>query len=377
MSRLPRICYVIPSLGIGGTEHQLLHLMRGVVKRFELTVVCTREPGTMYGDVRRIGAYVRVLNGKSGWDITLRRKLNRVFASHRPDIVHSFLFGFDLAANQAARDQGVPVVISSRRQLATWKKGRHIRLQQKANRLVDAVIANSQAVAEFAIAQEGLSPDRIRVIHNGIDATRFVSNADRGLVRRRYGVPADCALVGTVANFSPVKDYDLFIEMARMVRERRRDAHFLTVGSGPLRNKAERALARTGLSEHTTMLATLSELNDIYGMTDVFVLCSKAEGFPNAVMEAMAARRPVVAAAVGGIPELVEDGETGQLIASRNPSEFADAVVGLLDDPDRARRFGEQGHERVCTEFTVDKMAAAYEACYQDLLRSRIHAKAQ
>ena len=369
---MKRICYVIPSLSVGGTERQLLNLIEGLAGDHEITVVCTHHDGALAGDARRLGAYVRVFRGWGGWDPRLRYWLRKTFRAHRPDIVHSFMFGFDLAANRAARETGVPVVISTRRELAQWKKPRHIRVQQKANRLVDCIVANSHAVAEYAAAQEQAEPSLFRVIHNGIDADQFVTKADPRHVRMRFRMPFHTHVIGIVANFSPVKDYGLFVAMAAELARRRADVHFLMVGSGPLREAVESKMNEAGLKERYTRIATLEELPDVYLLMSVCVITSLVEGFPNALMEAMASGTPVVAPRVGGIPELVEDGVTGRLVDSRRPEDFAEAVEALLDDPAGAQGMGSRAAGLIREAYTIPKMVGAHRALYVELL-SKAH----
>lgn len=372
MKPLRRICYVIPSLSVGGTERQLIHLLRGVVHDYETLVICTHHDGALSGDARRTGALVRVLNTRGGWDIRQGYRLWRIFSSRPPDIVHSFLFGFDLMANLAARRAGVPVVISSRRQLAMWKKPRHVFVQKLANRHVDCVVANSQAVARYAIEQEQAAPGLFRVIPNGVVADDFLSqDADRRLLRLRYSVPFNRHVIGIVANFSSVKDHALFVDIAAELLRRRADVHFLMVGTGPDLAHIEHLIASRNLTSCFTRVSTVSEMPDLLAMTDVSVLCSKAEGFPNAVIEAMAARKPVVAAAVGGVPELVRDGDTGRLVASRAPGDFADAICWMLEHRDEAEAMGQRAGDYVRRELTVENMVNGYRALYAELLRGR------
>lgn len=365
---LPRVCYVIPSLQVGGTERQLLALMKGLIRNHELTVVCTREAGALVGDARRMGVYVHELNGSGGWDFTMRRRIRHIFRSHRPDVVHTFMFGFDLAANRAARETGVPVVISSRRQLATWKKPRHIRVQRKANQLVDCIVANSNAVAEFAAAQEGLEIDRYRVIPNGIDADAFVSAADLHQVRLRFKIPFHTQVVGMVANFSPVKDHAFFLAIAEELMRRRADVHFLLVGSGPLRDEVMTRIRKQGWTDRFTRVAAIEEVPDLYNVMSVSVLCSKVEGFPNAVIESMAAGRPVVAAAVGGIPEVIEDGVTGRLVQTRTATAFADAIEQVLDREKESAAMAARAAVYVRSTLNMDRMVDAYRDLYREML---------
>ena len=365
---MTRVCYVIPSLGVGGTERQLLELVRGLVRDHDVTIVCTRRDCALAGDARRAGARVIVLDSWGGWDFTLRRKFRRVFLGYRPDIVHSFLFGFDLFANLAARDAHVPAIVSSRRELAVWMKRRHVFMQRQANRFVNCIVANSRAVAEFAIKQEAADPALFRVIPNGVDAGAFVCNADGHSLRVRYRIPFHTHVVGMVANFSPVKDHALFVEMASVLLRRRADVHFLLVGRGGLVKPIERMIDARGLMNCFTRMAALAEIVELYALMDVSVLCSKAEGFPNAVTESMAAGRSVVAAAVGGIPELVRDGETGRLVSSRRPEDFADAVEWVLDHAEESRAMAARASQFVRMELTVERMVERYRALYAELL---------
>jgi len=368
-----RICYIIPSLRIGGTERQLLYLVRHLVRDHEITVICTDHDGTLAGDARRLGAYVRVLRLWSGWDPRLRRKLRHCFRLHRPDIVHTFLSGFDYAANRAARETGVPVVISSRRELAAWKKPRHLRLQNAANQLVDAVVANSQAVADFAIRQEGLDAHRVHVIPNGCDADDFVSRLDARQIRQRFKIPFNTHVIGMVANFSPVKDHALFLDIAQELFRRRPDVHFLLVGAGPLQRDIDRRIRKRNLENAFTHAATIEEIRDLYSIMSASVLCSKVEGFPNAIMESMAAGTPVIAADVGGIPELVRDGVTGKLVDSREPAAFADAIEDCLAHPEQAAHRAQQAARHLREAFSVPAMAARHRALYRDLLVHNTH----
>jgi glycosyltransferase involved in cell wall biosynthesis len=368
MRRLTRIAWVIPTMRVGGTEKQLLLLMRGLAQEFELTLICTRSEGALIGDARRVGAYVRVLDGHGGWDFRQGWRLRRIFRAHTPDVLHSYLFGFDLHANRAARRVGVPVVISSRREMATWQRRRHIAMQRRANALVDRVVANSRAVAERAIRAEGLDPARVVVIPNGVDADALQSRTAGAAVRARFKLPQDQKIVTLVANLSPVKDHRLFLDMANLILKRRNDVHFLMVGTGDLVPDVMGLVARRGQLGNFTRIATVNELPDLYAISELCMLTSQVEGFPNAIVEAMAAGKPVVAPAVGGIPELVREGATGRLIASRRPEDFAAAVEHLLDHPEEGAAMGAAGAAWVREHLTVPRLVEAHRSLYLDLL---------
>jgi glycosyltransferase involved in cell wall biosynthesis len=241
-------------------------------------------------------------------------------------------------------------------------------IQRKANQIVDAIIANSRAVAQFAAAQESADPALYRVIPNGIDPREFIGAPDLRILRLRYKIPFHRRVIGIVANFSPVKDHRLFVAIAYELLRRRADLHFLMMGDGPLVTAIDKLIDAGGAKDCFTRVSTTSELPDLYALMDVSVLCSHVEGFPNAVLESMAVGKPVVAPAVGGICELIRDGETGRLIASRNPADFADAIIALLDNPDTAARMGKLAAAEIEAKYSLAAMVDAYRALYNDLL---------
>jgi glycosyltransferase involved in cell wall biosynthesis len=173
-----------------------------------------------------------------------------------------------------------------------------------------------------------------------------------------------------VANFGVEKDHALFVEIAADLVRRRPDVHFVLVGTGPLRDETERALKQRGIADQVTMMRTVAELPDLYRLMSVFLLCSRSEGFPNVVLEAMAAGKPVVAASVGGIPEVIEDGVTGRLIATRAPEDFATAIDAYLENPAEAEATGQRAARSVEERFSVQRMGEKYRALYAELLAS-------
>ncbi len=361
MNARPRLCIVIPSLAPGGTERQALHLIAGLSPDFEIDVVCTRESGAW---AKQVGAPITTLGIQNGWDLRQFGRLTKHFRVPKPDIVQTYLSGFDYLTNFAARRARVPVIVSSRRERATWKKRRHVWLQRRANQYATAIVANSHAVAEYAAAQEQETLDRYTVIYNGVS----VPPASNTGARSELVLPSSVPVVGMVANFSADKDHELFVAMAERVRVRRADAHFVLVGNGPLRETVQRSVMQRGLGDAFRFALNCKDAAPLYAAFDVAVLTSKTEGLPNTVLEAMAAGRPVVAAKVGGVPEVVAHGDTGMLVDTRNPEDFADAVLNLISHPDEAARLGANAAAHVRAKFSVASMVAAHRELYLGLL---------
>lgn len=372
MGGRPRIAWVIPTMRVGGSEIQLLHLMKGLINEFEMTLVCTRSEGALIGDARRAGAYVRVLDSGSGWDFRVQRRLQHIFQSHTPHIMHTYLSGFDLFANRAARKAGIPIVMSSRRELATWQQGRHRFMQRLANKYTDCIVANSQAVANFAAQQEGEPLGRFRVIPNGVEPDNFVSKVPRDQIRARFRLPPHTMTVGMVANFSPVKDHRLFLDMASLIIKQRQDVHFLLVGTGVLVDQMRDLISRRRQEQYFTRIGTVGEVSDLLHVMDVSVLTSKMEGFPNALIESMSASKACVAGRVGGIPELIQHNVTGCLVDPRTPESFAGEVLALLADPDRRARLGQAAGIWVRAHLPMAQMVNAHRLLYHEVLREKL-----
>lgn len=370
MSRRPRIAWVVPTLSTGGTEVQLLRLMEGLADEFELTLVCTRGEGALIGDARRAGAWVRVLGVHSGWDFRTAPRLIKAFHRHTPDVVHSFLFGFDWHALHAAKRVGA-AGISSRREIQGWQKARHRWMLRRGNRLADAVVANSIAVRDDAVTREGADATKFHVIYNGIDAEEFTPPQPKHALRARYRLPDNKRVIGMAANFSAVKDHAFFLQVVEQLLAKRDDLHFLLVGAGPLRDTIARQIRRRGWDAHCTIRSTASEMRDLYGAMDISILCSQREGFPNVLMESMAAGLPVVAPAVGGIPELIQQGNTGMLVEPRTPEKIVEAITHLLNHPENAQAIADRGAAWVREHLDVHRMIDAYRGLYIKLIEEK------
>lgn len=365
MNARPRLCIVIPSLSPGGTERQVVHLIEGLSPEFDIDVMCTREPGAWAQWVQPY-AEVFSLGIRHGWDHRLLGRMSKHLRARPADVVQTYLFGFDFAANVAARRAGVPVIVSSRRERATWKKTRHVWLQRCANRYVDAIVVNSRAVAEYSAAQEGETLDRYTVIYNGVAGPAAANQNARADLVLQGAVP----VVGMVANFSADKDHALFMAMAERVRAHRADAHFVLVGDGPEREAIQRGVLQRGLGDAFRFVLTCKDATPLYTAFDVAVLTSKTEGLPNVLLEAMAAARPVVAAKVGGVPEIITHGDTGMLVDTRNPEDFAKNVLRLLDNRDEAVRLGANAAAHARAQFSVEAMVSAHRSLYLSLCQS-------
>ncbi|HNV87316.1 MAG TPA: glycosyltransferase [Candidatus Omnitrophota bacterium] len=367
-----KICYLLPKMGIGGAERHVLSLAAGLRARgHDAGIACVFEEGRLEDEIRSKGIPLENLNLPARWDLATLFKIWKWLRAKQIDVLHTYLFGLDFFGVFPARLLKIPVIISSRREIALWQKRRHLMMVQLGNFFVDHVVCCSQAVREWVLKKEKISGKRASVIRNGVDFNRFRNSSRpdcRDKIRQEFGIPAKSFLIGTVANFSIEKGYPYLIDAAAIVLKKRPDARFLFIGGGPLlgemKQKAEAVSPEGGI----IFTGYRSDIPDLIAAMDVFVLASLIEGFPNALLEAMAMGTPVVATETGGIPELVRSGVDGVLVPPKNGERLAETVLTCLNDQQMAQKLGENARNKITNDFSLKRMLDQYEEFYQSLL---------
>lgn len=278
-------------------------------------------------------------------------------------IVHTCELYSNVFGLPGAALAGVPVRIGNRRELATPDKSRGQLIAQRAGyAAAHAVVANSQAAAA-QLRREGVPSRKIHVIPNGIDLGAFAHRTPK---------PAAAGpRIITVANLRPEKGHDTLLAAAARVAQVRPDAEWSIVGDGPLRTTLEQAVAARGLDGRVRFLGERRDVPALLAASDIFVLPSRWEASPNALIEAMAAGLPVVATRVGGIPELVDDGATGMLVESGDDAALSSAILALLEPDGRADAIGCAARASV-ERLSFDRMVARFAHLY----RSELHRRA-
>ena len=238
------------------------------------------------------------------------------------------------------------------------------------DRVTSAYFGLARAQIEYMVDDLKYSPDKIRIIHNGVDPDGFQWTDDRSAVSD-LGIGESDKVVGILAVLRPEKDHDTFLRAARSVVDRVPNAKFLIVGDGPMRPEIERLIRELDLDDCVVLTGSRSDVPDILRAIDVFVLSSyTVECFPNALLEAMAAGRPAVCTAVGGVPEMIVEPTTGYLVPPRDPDALADRLVHILSDSELAHRMGRAARARVETLFSLRASVAATEHALEELVRT-------
>ena len=376
MNKPANILYMIPRPEIGGAERQLLMLMRGLDRsRFRPYVVCLDGPGSLLLDYEEAAERVYVLDRRRAFDIGALAELIRVIRLIRPEIVHTWLYIANLYGGWAARLAGAPALIVSQRGLGIDPQ--HTRLKTGQMRIFNLLIAqfsdrllvNAEAVAR-PMGRAGFAPERTRVIYNGLEPLPHITEAKRRALRWEFQVRDDQILLGSIARIDPKKDLGTMLRAIALVVQKHLHVRLLIVGGGfsHYQKELERLAQNLGIQKHVEFLGFRSDPLEILSLCRISLLSSVTEGLPNAILESMLLGKPVVATRVGGVPELIKDGVEGWLVPSRDPDQFADRILYLIENPDCAEQMGAAGHARALRDFTAEAMVRRTEAVYDELL---------
>ncbi len=373
----PRVLVLTVGFTIGGAEQLVLMTAPRLQKLgFEVTVACLKGWDLVGDELEARGVRAVALGSRGATDLRAVGRLLALLRRERVQILHSHLFHANLAARVIGRIAGVPVILTSHHDTDVWM-GPHHRLAERATApLSDLVLTCSEAVRRYAMRTYGLSPGRVRTLMNATDlAAEPGGAAARERVRHELGAgPADL-LIGTVGRLDePKKGLPVFFAAARILARDLPRVRFAVVGDGPARAAIEACATREGVSHRTVFAGTRRDIGEVMTALDLFVQPSLWEGFGVTLLEAMAAGRPVVASRVGGMPEVVRDGETGLLVPPGDPVALASACAALLRDRDRAARLGCAGRDRVVAEFGIDRLVGETAALYRSILQDRLSA---
>ncbi len=372
LSSVPiRVIYVIASMIVGGTQTHLLQMFRFLDRsRFEPALVTLRKGGTLVEEARALGVEVTEL-GVSGslrtpGDVGGLWRLARLLRRRRAHVVHGYLLRGNFYGAVAAKIAGVPVVVTSKRGLhepASWAERLAVRV---SNNLSTVITGNSPAVLEFTRRVEAPVRVPLVMIPSGIDLDRFdPARADDGLRAEICGQGEPT--IGTVTTFRPKKGYPMLFESFARVRQRVPAARLLIAGEDKWEDEPASLARRLDVYDAVTLLGKRSDMPRVYSAFDVFVLASRSEGMSNALLEAMAMKRPVVATAVGGNPTVLDGGRYGYLADYGDADAMADHIVGLLAAPERRQALGEAARERVAAEYSAQAMVRKTERLYEEL----------
>jgi glycosyltransferase involved in cell wall biosynthesis len=360
-----RILHLIESLGPGGKERQLVELLRGLFAHCDVdSFVAVTDRDEVRYEIKREHAQVIQLVRRGKKDLRLFKSLYELVSELKIDVVHSWSPMCSIYAAPVAKLHGAVFVNGFVRDAPP-----HITRRDKTYLMgkltvpfSDVVVANSRA----GLAAYQISGRKGLCIYNGFNRERVANLKNDAELRGTLGITTP-HIVGMVANFTPRKDYESFVEMACRICRLRDDVTFLAVGAGETLERVRDSVP----SEYSLRIKFLGQRSDVESVANLFnvgvLVSNSGEGLSNAITEYMALGKPVVATSDGGNPELILEGKTGFLVPRHNTEVLTDRVLRLLDSRALAEEFGMEGRLRIETSFSLDAMTNAYLCLYRRL----------
>jgi len=373
-----KIVHVITGLGGGGAERMLVRVAtHSNRERFETIVVSLTDEGVQASALREHGVRVVALGMKRGIpDVRGLVRLRRFLANERPDVVQTWLYHADLLGLLAGKLAGVRVIgwniRCSQMNLQNYAGlTRVVRwMLPMASRFVSFAIVNSASGKALHEAM-GFRPSRWELIHNGFDLEEFRPDSlARASVREELGLPASAKLVGMMARFDPMKDFETFFAAASALSKKAPEVHYLLAGSDvDSANRELAGLMDSELAGKVHLLGYRSDVPRLVAACDVFTLVSHGEGFPNVVGEAMSCGVPCVSTDVGDAAFLIE--QTGRIVPPRDAAALASAWYEILHlSCDERKRLGLAARQRIQNDFALEPIVRRYEQTYANMVNA-------
>lgn len=365
----PLVAHLIDELPRDGAEMLLLDLLRHRSPALRYVVVCLIRGGPMEEDFAELGIPVVIFGRRSKLDFGLVLRMARWMRREKVAVVHTHLFTADTYGRLAARIAGVPAIFSTVHNIVNpWKGGFRKWLDRTFARFNTRVIGCSEEVTQALEHRDGIPAKRLVAIPNGIDLCKFerVSGAD---VRDEFGLPQQQPLIGVVGRLHPQKGHaDLFRALAQMPSALDGRLTCLVIGTGELEAELRQQVDALGLGRCVVFTGVRKDVPRLVAAMDVFVMPSRWEGLPIALLEAMASAKPVLCTRVGGIPDVVKDDDNGLLIDEGDVDALRSRLDRLLGDAAERARLGRRARAAVIAQFDVTRTAEAYNRLHLSAL---------
>jgi glycosyltransferase involved in cell wall biosynthesis len=367
------VAHVVLTLEVGGLERVVLSLVREARSSGQrVSILCLERPGVLGEHARAEGVEVISLNKEPGLTPTLVTDIRTALRKIRPDVIHTHQIGALLYAGPAARKEGVPVILHTEHinnvaKSRSWSRRMRVRLLWlMAGRHADRFCCVSRDIAQSA--RFWVRPGKLRVVENGVPTANVDEGDYRAQTRLSLGIPDDVHVIGVVARLNEVKCQDLLIRAFAGIRSRFPRTQLLLVGDGPTREALIDLTHQFGLEQVVHFAGYQPKPERFLQAMDIFVLPSRLEGMPLAILEAWAARLPVIASRVGGVPNVVKDGRDGLLFESGDQPVLESHLSNLLNHANVRAELSAPGRARVEAEYGTHKMAQDYQNQYLEIL---------
>jgi glycosyltransferase involved in cell wall biosynthesis len=352
---------VVQALAVG-------HQRRGMAVAVAAILLRHADTHPLVAALRRGGVTVFEIRVPPRGYLSERAEVRRVIREFRPDVVHTHGYRIDVVERPVAARLGVPTVttVHGPSMNGGLKGAFYEWLQRRNYRRFDAVVAVSAALRDTTLA-DGVAAGRLHLVPNAWGGHN--PPLPRAQARSQLDLPADAPVVGWVGRMIPVKGGDIFLEALRLLPDPK--PVVAMIGHGIEEAAWRRQAELLGLRDVVRFYPGVTDAGRLFPAFDVWVLSSRSEGLPVVMLEAMAARTPIVATRVGGVAEVIADGESGIIVEPENPASLADGIRRALADPRAAAERAGRAAQRLEAEFALEPWLDRYESVYRSVLRSR------
>jgi glycosyltransferase involved in cell wall biosynthesis len=357
-----KILHIDTEKGFRGGEGQVLLLMEGLKKRGHENFLAAPRDSSIIEKAEDIADSILRLKHERIFSIINMHRICKFVQSSQADILHLHTAHAHMVGGIVGMLRRKPVVVTRRVDFP-------IRNRFKYNCLSDKIIAISQKIKEVLV-RGGVIENKIAVIPSGIDTKKFDGVDEAGSLYEEFKIPQGSLVIGTVAHLADHKGHAYLLKAIPQVLKELPNCFFLFIGEGELKGFLKARCRKLGINDKVFFTGFREDIPEILSILDLFVLPSHLEGLCTSLMDAMYMGVPVVATNAGGIPEVVEDGKSGILVPPKDPRALAEAIINLLKDEDKRRRFSADGKQRIIEKFTASQMVDKVEQVYLSLLNS-------
>jgi glycosyltransferase involved in cell wall biosynthesis len=365
------VAHVVLSLEIGGLERVVVDLARqGKCLGQKVSILCLERTGALADEARNSGARIECLKKSPGIRLGLIRDIAAKLRELQPDVVHTHQVGAMFYCSRTVRHANAPILVHTEHGKHYASRFRTRMLGRLASGKIDRFFCVSKDIALEVRRCRIVDPAKLVILHNGIDVARFRPRSDDSL-RIQFNIPPRSPLIGTVGRLCEIKQQQILLRAFAELGRPFPSAHLLLVGDGPLRPELEKLADDLGIAPRIHFAGYQPEPEKFLAMMDIFALTSRSEGMPLSVLEAWASGVPVVASAVGGLPEMIGSTGAGALFPAGDAAALASRLSDLLAHEDARMSMGTRGRDVVRNSYSVQRMTEEYQRHYLALLNRK------
>ncbi len=383
LSSRPRILFIHPSLEYGGAEDQRLTILKHVNRdKYDISICCLEKVGDIGKQIEEIGFKVHCLNKPSNpYNILTTFSLFRYLLENRYDIVQTSLFNANFHGRIAAKLAGIPHIISEEHsehyQYNTAKFLPYIWADKILSMFTDRIICCSNSVMDSISELEGLPKDKLQAILSVVNFSKLKITIDKKEMRHRLGLNNSDIVLGNIATISPRKGHGILIKAFKLIRDMLPNVKLVIAGREDPQTKEGllKLIKEFNLSKDIVFLGKQENLANVFNIMDIFILSSFIEGIPLTVVEAMYMNIPVIVTDVGGLREIIEDGETGIIVPSNDSQSIAKAAHDLLSNTNKIANIVRNAKASALNRFIPQRYVSELEKCYDSIISNGLSNK--